>query len=388
MYIKRIIGKHLKQITKQFPVIFLTGPRQSGKTTLLKNELPDYGYVNLEDPDLRQWALDQPRDFLDHHPWPLIIDEVQYVPSLFSYIQLISDEHNKPGMFILSGSQNFLLMEKITQSLAGRSAVLSLLPLSWSELSGLVTTRSLTTDHLIIKGFFPRLYASQNINTSLFYKSFLNTYVEKDVRQLSNIGNLNDYIRFIKLCAGRSGQLLNISSLATEAGIAYNTCKAWLSWLSAGYVIHLLSPHYKNFNKKVVKTPKIYFTDTGLLTHLLGIDSPGTLALHPLRGAVFETLVFNELLKHRLNKLLSPSLWFWRDNHGTEVDFLVESDSRLSAVEAKSGRNFHEEWLSNILRYHSYNPSLQKMILAYDGDIERNIKNVHILNWRKISEMI
>ena len=388
MYIKRILGRQIRQITEQFPVIFLTGPRQSGKTTLLRNELPDYRYINLEDPDLRQWALEQPRDFLDHHSWPLILDEVQYVPSLFSYIQLITDEHNKPGMFILSGSQNFLLMEKITQSLAGRSAVLSLLPLSWAEISGLASSRNHSTDHLIIKGFFPRLYASQEINISLFYKSFLNTYVEKDVRQLSNIGNLNDYIRFMKLCAGRSGQLLNISSLATEAGIAYNTCKAWLSWLSAGYVIQMVSPHYENFNKKIVKTPKIYFTDTGLLTHLLGIDSPGTLALHPLRGAVFETLVFNEILKNRLNNLQPPSLWFWRDNHGTEVDFLVESHAGLTAVEVKSGKNFHEEWLSAILRYSRYNPSLRNMALIYDGNIERKIKNVQIANWRNTAKVI
>ena len=388
MYVDRILGKKLKEITRQFPVIFLTGPRQSGKTTLLRNELPDYQYVNLEDPDLRQWAIDQPRDFLVHHPWPLILDEVQHVPSLFSYIQLLVDEHNIPGMFVLSGSQNFLLMEKISQSLAGRSAVLSLLPFSWPELSHIKALQNIRTDSLIIKGFFPRLYATKNINVSLFYKSYLNTYVEKDVRQLSHIGNLNDFIRFIKLCAGRSGQLLNISSLATEAGIAYNTCKSWISWLQAGYIIYLTSPHYKNLNKRIVKSPKIYFSDTGLLTHLLGIDSSDTLSLHPLRGAVFETLVFSELLKHRLNNLHAPNLWFWRDNHGTEVDFLLESDTGINAVEVKSGMNFHQEWLSNILRYARYNPSLKKKILAYDGTIERNINGVEIVNWRKLSELV
>lgn len=294
MYLQRQISKKVKEASEQFPVVFLTGPRQSGKTTLLKKIFPNYKYTNLEDPEIRQWATEQPRDFLSNNSWPVIIDEAQYAPELFSYIQEIVDEKQHQGMYLLSGSQNFLLMEKITQSLAGRSAILTLLPLSFRELEPLDTDKE--TNRLIINGFFPRIYQSIK-DVSLFYKSYLNTYVERDVRQLANIGNRNDFIRFTQLCAGRSGQLLNISSLATEAGIAYNTCKTWLSYLSTGYIIQLIQPYYKNFNKKIVKAPKLYFTDTGLLCHLLGIHSKQHLALHPLRGAIFENLIFNELLK-------------------------------------------------------------------------------------------
>ena len=379
MYLQRQISKKVKEASEQFPVVFLTGPRQSGKTTLLKNIFPEYKYTNLEDPEIRQWATEQPRDFLDNNSWPVIIDEAQYAPELFSYIQGIVDEKQRQGMYLLSGSQNFLLMEKITQSLAGRSAILTLLPLSFRELEPLDTNKE--TNRMIINGFFPRIYQSIK-DVSLFYKSYLNTYVERDVRQLANIGNRNDFIRFTQLCAGRSGQLLNISSLATEAGIAYNTCKTWLSYLSTGYIIQLLQPYYKNFNKKIVKSPKLYFTDTGLLCHLLGIHSKQHLALHPLRGAIFENLIFNELLKNNLNHGNSYNIWYWRDNHGTEIDFLLERATEMTAIEVKSATNFHDEYLKNLLKFRKYNPDVKEMYLVYDGQVERKKNSIPIMNWK------
>lgn len=379
MYLQRKISKKVKEASEQFPVVFLTGPRQSGKTTLLKKIFADYKYINLEDPEIRQWATEQPRDFLDNNPWPVIIDEAQYAPELFSYIQGIVDEKQSQGMYLLSGSQNFLLMEKITQSLAGRSAILTLLPLSFRELDPLDTDKE--TNRMIINGFFPRIYQSIK-DVSLFYKSYLNTYLERDVRQLANIGNRNDFVRFTQLCAGRSGQLLNISSLATEAGIAYNTCKTWLSYLTTGYIIQLLQPYYKNFNKKIVKAPKLYFTDTGLLCHLLGIHSKQHLALHPLRGAIFENLIFNELLKNNLNHGNPYNIWYWRDNHGTEIDFLLERASDVTAIEVKSATNFHDEYLKNLLKFKKYNPEVKQLYLIYDGQLERKKNNIHIMNWK------
>ena len=385
MYIERKLTKSIKRAMKQFPVEFLTGPRQSGKTTLLKHEFPHYRYVNLEDPDLRQWAMEQPKDFLHIHPWPLIIDEAQYAPVLFSYIQLIVDEHNKSGMFLLSGSQNFLLMEKITQSLAGRSAIMSLLPFSFNELSE--TDTSPDTNSIILKGFFPRLFHAVD-DVGLFYKSYINTYVERDIRQLANIGNLNNFIRFMKLCAGRCGQLMNISSLATEAGIAYNTCKEWLSHLTTGYIISYVQPHHRNFNKRIVKTPKLFFTDTGLLCYLLGINSKETLALHPLRGAIFENLIYTELLKYKTNHGREKNIWFWRDNHGTEIDFLLDESASFRAIEVKSGMNIHDSYLKNLKQYRKYNPELSDMYLIYDGKIEREMGGISIVNWRNITGLL
>jgi uncharacterized protein len=379
MYIQRSLTPQLQQALKQFPVLTLTGPRQSGKTTLLRNQMSNFSYVNLEDPELRQWAVEQPKDFLQQHPFPLIIDEAQYAPDLFSYIQLRVDEIQQPGMYVLSGSQNFLVMEKISQSLAGRSAIFKLMPFSFDEIREQVG--ELTTNQIIIRGFYPRLFQSVT-DYKLFYNSYLNTYIERDVRQLANIGQHLDFIRFIRLCAGRSGQLLNISSLATEAGIAYNTCKTWLAHLTAGYVVFLLQPHHQNFNKKIIKTPKLYFNDTGLLCALLGIDSEETLALHPLRGAIFENLVFTELMKYGVNNGMNQPIWFWRDNHGTEIDFLLEHNSRFTAIEVKSGMNFHNEYLNNLKKYAAYNPDLAGKMVLYNGTIERTFETTKLLNWR------
>lgn len=380
MYIKRNITKSLIEAAEQFPIVFLTGPRQSGKTTLLKNVFPDYKYINLEDPELRQWAIDDPKDFLNYNSFPVIFDEVQNVPHLFSYLQIIVDEENKTGQFILSGSQNFLLMEQVSQTLAGRSAVLSLLPFSNEEITKV--NISCDTNEIILKGFYPRLFQTVK-NQDLFYKSYVNTYVERDIRFLSNIGNVNDFIRFMKLCAGRSGEVLNISSLANEAGIAYNTCKSWLSYLSTSYIIQLVQPFYKNFNKRIIKSPKLFFIDTGLLTYLLGIISIDTLSLHPSRGNIFENLIFTELLKCRFNSGMESNIWFWRDNHGTEIDFLLEYGDGITCIEVKSGMNFHNSYLKNIQLIKKYT-KINNSFLVYNGTIEREIDESFLINWRNL----
>jgi uncharacterized protein len=380
MYIPRLITPLLHRALAQFPVVMLTGPRQSGKTTLLKETIPNFRYVNLEDPELRRWATEQPKDFLHNNPFPLIIDEAQYAPELFSYIQLIADEHQSPGLFVLSGSQHFTLMERITQSLAGRCAILTLWPFSFAELPQ--SFSNLSTNQLIYKGFFPRLYR-QVTEPSLFYPSYTTTYIEKDVRQLANIGNLRDFNRFMKLCAGRSGQLLNISSLATETGIAYNTCKSWLSYLETGNIIRLVPQFHQSFNKKVVKTPKLMFTDTGLLCNLLGINDEQTLAIHPFRGEIFENLVYMELVKGLTNTGKLAELSFWRDNHRTEVDFVIEKSPAIMALEAKSGMNIQSSWIDGLKRFSTYNPGQTNAVLLYDGDVERELEQVKVLNWRK-----
>ncbi len=384
MYYKRQVTPLLQRSVEQFPIVFLTGPRQSGKTTLLKKHFQLFRYVNLEDPEIRQWAIDQPKDFLYNNKWPLIIDEAQYAPDLFSYIQLIVDEQNKTGMYILTGSQNFLLMHSISQTLAGRTSIINLLPFSYKEIKQDYAQND--TNSLIFKGFYPRLYQTVS-DSSLFYKSYINTYVEKDVRQLSNISNSNNFIRFIRLCAGRCGQLLNVNSLASETGISYKTCNAWISYLAAGFVIQLISPYHRNFNKRIIKSPKLYFTDTGLLCYLLGIDSTESLALHHLRGSIFENLIFIELLKNHWNKGIESGLWFWRDNHGTEIDFIIEKGLTTTAIEVKSGGKFHKEYLANLKKFLNYSSSNIVPYLVYDGEMERSIDGIKLINWKNCTDI-
>ncbi|MBE0647619.1 MAG: ATP-binding protein [Bacteroidales bacterium] len=385
MYIPRQITPVLHRTIDQFPVTMITGPRQSGKTTLLKETLTGFRYVNLEDPDFRTWAVEQPKDFLHNNPPPIIIDEAQHAPDLFSYIQLLTDEKQDPGMFVLSGSQNFSIMEKITQSLAGRCAILTLFPFAFNELPD--SFRESKTNVLIHKGFFPRLYQTV-YDIPLFYQSYITTYIEKDVRQLANIGNLQDFTRFMKLCAGRAGQLLNIASLATEVGIAYNTCKSWLSYLVTGNIIRLVSQYHKSFNKKVVKTPKLMFTDTGLLCNLLGITNEQTLSIHPFRGEIFENHVYMELVKQLTNRGMLPDLAFWRDNHKTEVDFILDQSPSLIAIEVKSGMNVQPSYVNNLKRFSSYNQGITIPYLIYDGDLERVTDNIKVLNWRNSGEVL
>ena len=308
--IPRKISNKLLYLSTKYPVVAITGPRQSGKTTLVKHTFPEKKYLSLEDPDTREFALTDPRGFLSTCPNGAIFDEVQRAPDLFSYIQTIVDDRNKEGLFILTGSFNFGLIEGITQSLAGRTGLLTLLPFSYHELAGVDIAPSLL-EELLYNGGYPRIY-DKNLPPSEWHSNYITTYLERDVRALKKIGDLDQFQKFIKMCAARCGQLLNLSSLGNDCGITHNTAKEWLSVLRASYIVFMLQPHFKNFNKRLVKTPKLYFYDTGLLCYLAGITSCSELKTHALRGPIFESWVVSELIKGRFNRVLKENLYFWR----------------------------------------------------------------------------
>lgn len=347
--IHRTLQTTLERLASKYPVITLTGPRQSGKSTLLKHAFPEYRYVSLEDLDMREFANNDPRGFLSTFPHRVILDEVQRVPSLFSYIQTHVDETDEPGMYLLAGSHNFLLMESVNQSLAGRTAILKLLPFSHKEMKdgGVLPN---TTNEQIYNGSYPRLY-DKHLAPFEFYPYYIQTYVERDVRQLKNIGDLSRFIRFIKLCAGRIGQLLNLSSLAVECGVSVPTINSWLSVLEASYICYLLRPDWNNFAKRLVKSPKLYFYDTGLACSLLDIKSPEQLDLHFARGALFENMVINSFIKQAWNEGRDIDLRFWRDNQGNEVDLLVYDGDKPSAFEIKSGETFQTNFFKGLTKW-------------------------------------
>ena len=370
-----------------YPIVTLTGPRQAGKTTLIRHVFPEKEYVSLEDPDMRYLAQSDPRIFLGRFPDGAIFDEVQRAPELFSYLQTIVDMSNKEGMFILSGSQSFLLQEKISQSLAGRAAVLKLLPLSLAELSD----SKISVDDLeqvLFTGGYPRIF-DKSIPTSDFFPSYLQTYLERDVRTLQNVQNLDSFSLFIRLCAGRIGQLLNISSLATECGVSVNTAKGWLSILEASYIIFRLRPHYKNFNKRLVKMPKLYFYDTGLACYLLGLQNTEQLLSHYMRGEVFENFVIAELVKARINSGQETNLYFWRDHKGLEVDCIVDKGGELAAIECKSGRTVTFSFFDNLNKWSTLaaGDSTGKVVV-YAGDISQVVAGAELLSWRDLPQKV
>ena len=348
--IYRTLQTALERLSTKYPVITLTGPRQSGKSTLLKHAFPDYQYISLEDLDMREYATNDPRGFLATYPRRVILDEVQRVPSLMSYIQTHVDKANESGMYLLAGSHNFLLMESVNQSLAGRTAILKLLPFSRREmLDGGVLPA--TINEQIYYGAYPRLF-DKGLQPDEFYPYYIQTYVERDVRELKNIGDLSRFTRFIKLCAGRIGQLLNLSSLAQECGISVPTATSWLSVLEASYICYLLRPDWNNFAKRLVKSPKLYFFDTGLACSLLDIKSPEQLDTHYSRGALFENIVINGFIKKAWNEGHETDLRFWRDSQGNEVDLLLyDSGDTPMAYEIKSGATFHPEFFKGLTKW-------------------------------------
>ena len=347
--IHRTLQSSLERLATKYPVITLTGPRQSGKSTLLKHAFPDYKYISLEDLDMREFATTDPRGFLNTFSSHVILDEAQRVSSLFSYIQTHVDNTDESGMFILAGSHNFLLMESVNQSLAGRTAILKLLPFSRNEMKdGAVLPASINEQ--IYYGAYPRLY-DKDLAPDEFYPYYVQTYVERDVRQLKNIGDLSRFTRFIKLCAGRIGQLLNLSSLAVECGVSVPTISSWLSVLEASYICYLLRPDWNNFAKRLVKNPKLYFYDTGLACSLLDIKSPEQLDLHFSRGALFENMVINEFIKKAWNQGQETDLRFWRDSQGNEVDLLVYDAGQPSAYEIRSGETFHPDFFKGLTKW-------------------------------------
>ena len=331
--IQRELIEKIKWMAAKMPVISITGPRQSGKTTLAKLCFPDHHYVNLENPDTLDDARSDPRFFLSRHTKGLIIDEIQVFPALFSYIQTMSDENNKPGEFIITGSQNFLLSAKISQSLAGRVFITHLLPFSLSELKN----AGYQSEHWIeyaFKGFYPRIY-DKDIEPSLFYPSYIQTYAERDIRQIVNVSNLFLFQKFMRIAAGRVGQLINFQSISTELGIDLKTVQSWFSILETSFIVFFLQPHYQNFSKRLLKTPKLYFYDTGLICSLLGVKKQEDIDLHWAKGALFENLIIADLMKNYYNRVEVPPLYFWRDNTGNEVDCLIDEEHLIKSVEIK-----------------------------------------------------
>jgi len=383
--IKRTLTKKIITLAQKFQVITLTGPRQSGKTTLVRDAFPALPYVSLEEPDIRQIALTDPRGFLANYPAGAILDEVQNTPELFSYIQSLVDEDSEI-QFILTGSSNFFLMEKISQTLAGRTAILHLLPFSIAELPPTVPALE-HYESLIFNGLYPRIY-DRGLAPTDFYPSYIQTYIEKDVRLIKNIGDINTFIRFIQLCAGRTGQLLNYASLASDAGISPNTAKAWLSVLESSYLVYRLQPFHRNFNKRLIKSPKLYFYDTGVACSLLGIQNEDQVGLHYLKGALFENLIINEFIKINYHRGKRPQAYFWRDSQGKEIDCLLIEGEKVLPIEIKSGKTIDNSYFSSL----KYWRELAKMpkdhgCVVYGGEETLQTKIGSFISWKDLDRI-
>ena len=377
----------LRQILEGFPVVTVTGPRQSGKTTLVKAVFTDRPYVSVEDPDFRRMAVDDPRSFLGRLTEGGIIDEIQRAPELLSYLQTQVDADGRMGLFLLTGSQQFGLMSGITQSLAGRSAFVELLPFSAHELerAGIAPA---SLEEMLFTGGYPPIY-DRNLAPAVWLSAYVSAYVERDVRQLLNVQDLDGFQRFVRLCAGRSAQILNLSSLAADCGITHNTAKAWLGVLEASYILFRLRPHHENFNKRLIKSPKIYFYDTGLLCWLLGIQKPEQLITHPLRGSIFETFVVSDLVKTELNSGRRPAFYFWRDSNGNEIDVIVEAGDRLQPIEIKSGQTLNRDFFAGLERWVGL--AKEKAVeptLIYGGTETLERRNVRIFGWNAVQRAL
>ncbi|HJZ10695.1 MAG TPA: ATP-binding protein, partial [Acidobacteriota bacterium] len=359
----RTLSHKIKKLAKQFPVISIGGPRQSGKTTLARNIFDRHDYINLEDPQEREFARVDPKGFLRRFPNSVILDEVQKAPQLLSHIQIEVDAHPKRGRYILTGSQQIPFMSRIAQTLAGRTAIVNLLPFAVEELfeypyaeapAPEILPKSLrkplvSKDEVLYQGLYPPIH-DRKLDAYDWLSAYYRTYVERDVRDVANIGDMDTFQRFIRLCAGRSGQLINYSSLAADCGISHTTARNWLSVLQAGFIIHLLSPHHANFSKRLIKSPKLYFFDTGLLCYLLGIRSAQQIAVHPLKGPIFETFVVAEMYKAFAHRGQTPPLFFWRDKTGHEVDLIIDRGTKLFSVDVKAGETVDAS-LFSALRY-------------------------------------
>lgn len=398
---RHLVGK-LKKAAQTYPVVTVTGPRQSGKTTLVQATFPRYTYISLENPEQRAFALEDPKGFLNRLGGRAILDEVQRAPDLFSYIQGIVDDEDRPGRFILTGSQNFLLLQRVSQSLAGRCAVLHLPPFSRAELlrkpladplriAGVAGKRKPTKAkpagadqlfNMLFTGFYPRIH-DKHLSPQDWLGNYFQSYLQRDVRDLLQVGDLEPFGRFVRLCAGRCGQLLNLSSLAADAGISHMTARRWLSTLEASFVIYLLRPHHRNFNKRLVKSPKLYFLDTGLLCYLLRVRSPEELSTHAGRGAIFETWVISELLKAYWNRGTEPEIYFWRDSTGHEIDLLIDRADTPIPVEIKSGQTVASDFFKELdywrnLAGQPNGPG----VLVYGGEASHTRKGIAVTSWQ------
>lgn len=386
--IERLAGQLLAQMARGFPIVALTGPRQSGKTTLARQTYPEKPYFSFEDPEIRQRVTADPRQFFALLPQGAVLDEVQRCPEVFSYLQGIVDERARMGEFVVTGSQQFGLLGQIMQSLAGRVGLVQLLPLSVSELRS-AGLNPPTLEETLWQGGYPALFDVRRElpNPAQWLSAYTATYIERDVRQVLDISNLSLFRRFVLMCAARTGQLLNLSALAADCGISHSTARSWLTVLEASYVVTLLQPYHRNFGKRLVKMPKLYFLDAGLLCYLLRIESPQTLATHAMRGPIFESWVVSETLKHRCNLGLPADIYFWRDNHGTEVDLLFEHAGKLHAVEIKSGATFTTEWVRACQRWRQYaGPVATSPVIVYGGRDSFCVNDVQVMPWHMLGQ--
>jgi len=392
--LQRTLQRYLHRDAGYYPVLTLTGPRQSGKTTLARESFPRHEYVSLEELDQRSFAQEDPRGFLLRYNNPVIIDEIQRVPSLLSYIQTMVDAQPTPGHYVLTGSQNFLQMESVSQSLAGRTAVLHLLPFERAELEGTIRSEQVTGTTLfsnasssldpwetLYRGFYPRIH-DQNIPPEIWLEDYIRTYIERDVRALVHLGDLATFERFLSLVAGRTGQILNYTSLANDSGIALDTAKRWLSLLITSFIVFLLPPHHRNFNKRIVKSPKLYFHDTGLACRLLGIKNAEQARTHPQRGALFENLVISECYKAYTHQRLQPPLYYWRDQTGHEIDLIIDEGDQLFATEIKSGQTISPTMFDTLRWWstHTGNPP-ETTTLVYGGDQTSTRNGMSVRPW-------
>lgn len=383
---KREIAKELLNLAQSYPVVTVIGPRQSGKTTLVQAVFPDKPYVNLEALDLREMAQLDPRSFLEKYPDGAILDEIQRVPSLLSYIQVIVDQTQKEGLFILTGSHQLELHQAISQSLAGRTALLRLLPLDCRELSD--AGIELPLDELLLKGGYPRIY-KDNLDPVKAYRNYLQTYIERDVRQLVHIKDLSQFQRFLRVVAGRVGQILSYESLANDVGISSKTVKEWLSILEASFILILLQPYFENFGKRSIKSPKVYFTDVGVVSSLLGIETVAQMERDPLRGNLVENFVLLELMKARLNAGLEPELYFFRDAHGHEVDIIFRSAHELVPIDVKAAKTFHSAFVKNLDYFQALCPERAcRGGIIYSGSEEQNLGWIKLLHYSHAAELV
>ena len=382
--ILRQIARELAATANEFPVVTIIGPRQAGKTTLARMQFPNHAYANLEAPDIRLLATSDPHAFFSQFPPPVIIDEIQRVPELLSTIQVLADSNPQRGQYILTGSHQLRLQEAVAQSLAGRTALLRLLPLSISELKATGITH--TRDEFIYQGFMPRLY-NEKINPTRLYRNYCQTYIERDIRQMINLRRLTNFENFTRLLAGRVGQILNLSSLSNDIGVSSTTLKEWLSVLEASHTIFRLNPYFENFGKRIIKSPKIYFTDVGLASYLLGIESPALATRDPLIGNLFENMVVIEALKARLNAGKEPELYFYRDNKGNEVDLLFRQNRQLIPIEIKSAMTFNPEFAKGIAQFQKIASSAQKGHIIYAGNLTPELSHASVLHFTDVDHI-
>jgi hypothetical protein len=381
--IERTAAPALRRLARGFPVIVITGPRQSGKTTLARSVFPDLPYLSMEMPQMRAFVEGDPSLFLERYGDGAVIDEAQIFPELFSWLQTHVDLSGRMGRFVLTGSQNLVLSRTVSQSLAGRAGLVQLLPLSCAELRAAGRLPG-SLDEAVYLGGYPVVHA-RDVRVADWFDGYLSSYVQRDVRDLSAVQDLPAFMRFVRLCAARTGQLLNLSSIANDMGLSHSTVRAWLGILEATYVVFLLQPHHRNFGKRLVKTPKLYFHDTGLACHLLGIDDPRQLTLRAERGALFETWVINEFLKRRFNDARSSNAWFWRDNVGTEIDLVLEQEGLLWPAEIKSAATFHPELLRGLHKFTQYaGAESAPPALVHGGRESWMQAGAHLISWRDL----